>query len=488
MTTTKLDKVAILEQLLYIDNKAGQVVPYKPNKMQAYFLRNKTNRNIVLKHRQGGLSSVVLADMFTDSIFIPHTTCAVVSHETHATQRLLDRIQFYYDTMLPPKPQLGAGSRSEKSFPELHSSIYVGTAGSRAFGRGDTIRKVLLSELAHYEDAETILNGVEDAVPLQGEVIIECTPNGEDNVFYDRWVRAREGRSPYKPFFFEWWWTEDYSIPADSMYALPEDRCELKYTPEEEDLATRNHLTQDQIRWRRWKIAEKGGLFWQEYPEDEVSCFITVGAPVFDTNILNNLAQKCYDGERHKEGWQYWKAPVQGEHYLIGADTAAGSPTGSFSAAVVLNAQWEVCATFQARLQPNEFARILKEMGKWYNYAELAIERNFTGYAVIGQLTDYPKLYHQRDFTTGKVSTNIGWWTNDQTKPYLFTVLKEHLPRVAIWDVNLIRQIRGYRFLKMKPIAQTFDDMAMAFMIAIAAKGVTGVAQGYRGSARTFSW
>jgi hypothetical protein len=390
--------------------------------------------------------------------------------------------------MSPPKPILGAGSRSEKSFPEFHSSIYVGTAGSRAFGRGDTIRKVLLSELAHYEDAETILNGVEDAVPLQGEVIIECTPNGEDNVFYDRWVRAREGKSPYKCFFFPWWWTDDYQISADSIYALPEDRCFLKYTPEEEDLVERNHLTQDQIRWRRWKMAEKGGLFYQEYPEDELSCFITIGDPVFDSMLLTTLAQNCYEGERHKEGWTYWKPPVKGENYIIGVDTAAGSPTGSYSAAVVLNNNWEVCATFQARLQPNEFARLLMELGKWYNYAELVVERNFTGYAVLGQMTNYPKLYHQRDFTTGKVSTQVGWWTNDQTKHFMYTTLKENLPHLKIWDINLIRQIRSYRYLKMKPTAQTFDDMAIALMLTIATKNVSGVAAGYQGAVKGYSW
>jgi hypothetical protein len=81
--------------------------------------------------------------------------------------------------MEDPKPQTGADSRTEITFPELHSSIYIGTAGARAFGRGDTIRKILLSEMSFYEDPETILSGVEDAVPLTGELTIECTPNGE---------------------------------------------------------------------------------------------------------------------------------------------------------------------------------------------------------------------------------------------------------------------------------------------------------------------
>jgi hypothetical protein len=488
MTAPKIDKPSMIERLLYIDDKRGIVRPFKFNRGQLYFNKNKSNRNIILKHRQGGWSSGILADMYTDCITVPHTTCAVVSHETRATQRLLDRVQFYYDTMESPKPEIGAESRSEKTFPGMHSSIYIGTAGSRAFGRGDTIRKALLSELPFYEDGEKILNGVEDAVPITGELTIEGTPNGEDNIFFEAWTRAREGKSPFKPFFFPWWWTNDYQIPRDSDYALPEDRWELTFTGEEIDLVERFHLTEAQIRWRRWKIGEKGGLFWQEYPEDEVSCFLTIGDPVFDQFILTTLAQGSYEGEHHEQGWTFWIPPQEKMNYVIGVDTSAGVPGGSYSAAVVLDDLWQVCATFQARIEPYAFAAILKEMGKWYNKAEIAVERNFTGYAVLGHMLDYSNIYMQRDFVTGKITSQRGWWTNDQTKSYMMTKLKDSLPRLKLWDVNLVRQMRGYRYIKFKPTAQTFDDLVIALMIANAVKAVQGVARGYQGKVPSWNW
>jgi hypothetical protein len=479
--------------MVHIDNKMGEVVPFRLNRAQMYFQRNKSSRNIILKARQIGISSSILADMFVDCITIPHTTCAVVSHETHSTQRLLDRVQFYYDAMTPPKPAIGAESRSEKTFPSLHSIFYVGTAGSRAFGRGDTIRKALLSEASFYEDGEKIWNGCEDAVPITGELTAECSPNGEDNIFYERWVKAREGKSPYKPFFFPWWWSDDYRIPKGSTLALPEDCGALSYSVEEQNLVTANDLHEDQIRWRRWKIAEKGGLFFQEYPEDEVSCFITIGDPVFNSDLLTSLAQKCYEGELHATGgWKVFVPPEDGLRYTIGADSAAGSPTGSYSTAVVLNDRWEVCATFQARLEPHPFAKMLKELGSWYNNAEIAIERNFTGYAVLEQLRDYGNIYYQRDFTTGRVTTQKGWWTNDQTRELLMTVTKEKLPYLKIWDINLIRQLRSYRYLKiktkLKEESQTFDDLAIALMIACCVKKIEGGSRGFQGAVSGWSW
>ncbi len=498
-------RIQLIGGLVKIDNKEGQVVPFNFNRGQRYFYRNKTNRNIILKHRQGGWSSGILADMFIDCIFVHHTECAVVSHEGRATQRLLDRVQFYYDGMDEPKPRIGAESRTEKSFPDMHSSIYIGTAGSRGFGRGDTIRKALLSELAFYEDGEKILNGVEDAVPMTGELTIECTPNGEGNAFHEKWTRAREGKSPYKPFFFPWWWTDDYRIPYDSEYALPQDRFELSYSVEEEELVANNpEIQEDQLRWRRWKIGEKQGLFWQEFPEDEVSCFITVGDPVFDTAIITSLAGGCYEGTLHPDGWTEWIPPDTSgsRHYTIGADTSAGSPTGSFSAACVLDDLWQVVATFQARVEPNVFAGILKKMAVHYNMAEIAPERNFTGYAVLAILAGrsnlesegtvsgvdhYPHIYRQRDYLTGKITKKLGWWTDEQTKGHMRTALRDRLPQLKIWDANLVRQLRSYRYIKMKPTAQSFDDLAIALMISCAVRNITGIAQGYRGSIPGYS-
>ena len=494
----KIDTINLAGNLLYIVNKAGQVVPYIFNDVQRYFHTHKALRNIILKARQLGISSSILASMFLRCIIVEHSACAVVSHETRATQRLLDRVQFYYESMDEPKPVLGAESRSEKSFPELDSSIYIGTSGARAFSRGDTIHVGHLSEEAFYEDGEKIVSGIQDAIPLNGELTRESSPNGENNSFFDTWDKAKQGKSPYKPFFFPWWLGLDYQIPRnpsdpDILNLLqPQDLGELIYTDDEQFLIDNHNLTEAQIRWRRFKLSEKGGLFFVEYPENDVDCFITVGDPVFDQSLLTDLANVCYDGERHPDGWSYWLPPIDKMSYMIGADTSSGAPEGSYSAAVVIDSLWRVCATFQARIEPNQFADVLKKMAKWYNNAMIAVERNFTGYAVLEQLVDYPNVAHQIDFTIGKVTTQRGWWSNDQTRSMLMSVTKENLPKIKLWDSNLVRQLRSFRFVKLKTKyreqAQTFDDLALAFMIALTVRKSGAVAKGFQGSYNAWGW
>lgn len=273
---------------------------------------------------------------------------------------------------------------------------------------------------------------------------------------------------------------------------VPTDKGELTFVDEELDLIKLHKLDEDQLRWRRWKIGEKGAFFWQEYPEDEVSCFITIGDPVFDQNILAALAAQSVDGKTHPQGWLSWLEPEEKGRYIIGVDTASGAPEGSYSTAVVLSERWEVCATFQARLEPHQFAIILRKLAEHYNKAELVVERNFTGYAVLEQLKDYGNIAHQRDFTTGKITSQKGWWTNTQTRDLLISVTKEELGQVKLWDINLVRQLRSYRYIKLKTKyreeAQTHDDLAIALMLAVTSRKVAGTARGYQGSVKGYNW
>ena len=68
------------------------------------------------------------------------------------------------------------------------------------------------------------------------------------------------------------------------------------------------------------------------------------------------------------------------------------------------------------------------------------------------------------------------------------TVLKDKLSGLKVWDTNLIRQMRGYRYIKLKAEPQTFDDLVIALMIACVVKKVEGGARGYQGAVAGYNW
>ena len=284
----------IKDGYFFIRNKKGVKVPYKPNRSQLEYRKKKTRRNLILKGRQQGLSKEIDADQLADCLK-KSTNAVVISHEKEATKRLFAAVRYYVDN-LEMKPQVSIDSKSELKFPEVGSSYFIGTAGQKAFGRGDTVDRAHLSEAAFYENFEAILAGISEAAE-QGQIDIETTANGR-NGFYDLWEKAKRGMSPYTCIFIPWFLNEEYSsdtmsvedkeglsVSVRQLFAIPDN--EFGFTEEEKALIARVKkewdidLTVGQIKWRRYKVWDKGDLFFQEYPEDDVSCFLQSGRSVF---------------------------------------------------------------------------------------------------------------------------------------------------------------------------------------------------------------
>lgn len=56
--------------MLYkVKNKSGEIVPFIPNMFQAWYLKTKHKRNLFLKVRQVGVSTVIQLDYFDDMAF-----------------------------------------------------------------------------------------------------------------------------------------------------------------------------------------------------------------------------------------------------------------------------------------------------------------------------------------------------------------------------------------------------------------------------------
>lgn len=232
-------------------DKHGNKRSFALNLAQADFLKHGTGRDVILKARQLGFSSLILAILTTDFIFKENQRCVVVSHETDATQRLMDRVKFYlasFEQRNGIKIPMKYNSRSEIVNELTNSTFYIGTAESKSFGRGDTITNLHLSEFAFYSNPEAILAGVLQAVIPEGKVFVETTANGF-NFFKTFWDETRRGERPFKDHFYNPTW--EYSTEF-----LEQKRGEL------------------------------GRLFKQEYPMTPEEAFLTSGDTFFDPESL----------------------------------------------------------------------------------------------------------------------------------------------------------------------------------------------------------
>jgi hypothetical protein len=258
---------------LRILDKSKNLNPLTWNAVQADLHSHRTGRDLVLKARQVGISTYIQGEMFRRAVTSTRSTLTLAHDDdtTSLLRRMADRFweNCRFNDIQPLRKYANA---SLTTYPELNSEAIIAKAGSIQVGRGATLTDIHGSECAFWPDAEKIIAGATQAG--NPDIILESTPNGSQGYFYELCMEAKDKAGVWNLHFYPWWWEPAYRMPLDPG----ED---IVFTAEEKYLVEKHNLTAEQIKWRRYKQKELKGLFIQEYPEDEVSCFLTSGNSFF---------------------------------------------------------------------------------------------------------------------------------------------------------------------------------------------------------------
>lgn len=272
-------------------DEQGQVIPFKLNQVQAKYydmmIQDHPNgldgaREIILKARQQGFSTFILALFAVDFITKPHSVSICISHQSDATRRLFKRVHFYIESYCDKngfniKDYLSVDSKDELENATNGAYFYLGTAGSKVGGRGDTVTNLHFSEAAFYQDTEKItpkeiIEATGQQVPQDhGMIFIESTGGHYGSYYQGEWERAKNQESNFTPRFFSW--------------------KEL-YSPE----------------WieKKRKDFQSESEFKTHYPSTEEEAFIYSGDPFFDREVLQKLEKESilpmYSGRLASDG------------------------------------------------------------------------------------------------------------------------------------------------------------------------------------------
>lgn len=294
---------------LRILTKKQELIPFKPNEVQEAYLDEiiplwregiiepQGLREIILKARQFGFSTLIEAVLFLVTINTPNTTTLVVAHDGETTESLFQMCHTFYENLPDNKrPRTKYSSRRELSWPTLHSRMIVRTAGvKRGPGRSLTVQNIHCSEAAFYANPK-VFTALLQTVPAHGNVFIESTANGESGdgkVYHDEYKRACGEEiagyedaepSPFEPRFFAWYESSEYEKDID-----PDEGFER--TAEETSIVIAHDLderfgaekTDRKLCWRRAKKSEPGmgSLYAQEYPSNPEEAFLVSGQRFF---------------------------------------------------------------------------------------------------------------------------------------------------------------------------------------------------------------
>ncbi|WP_285907670.1 hypothetical protein [Pseudodesulfovibrio pelocollis] len=221
-----------LNSLYKIINKDGDIIPFRMNWAQRQFMLAWWYRNLILKARQLGLTTLMCLVALDICLFNSNVRAGIIAHHKDDAKAFFrDKVRFAYRQM-PEEFQAARPVITENADELLfsnNSSIRVSTGF-----RSGTLQFLHVSEYGkicarHPERAREIRTGAFNAVPQNGFITIESTAEGQTGDFHDKCKTARDllasGREPgpldFKFFFFPWFQEPQYAVDPNQAIIYP---------------------------------------------------------------------------------------------------------------------------------------------------------------------------------------------------------------------------------------------------------------------------
>jgi len=429
-------------------------VPFILNKAQLHFIKHLSEKNVILKARKMGFSSVLLAIACTKLLMGENEKCISMSFNREASMKQLERARhfirswerkngikapFKYDNT---KELVWEGKNAKGEI--FVNSLRIGTAKSSAFGRGDDITFLHLTEVSEADSIAKLLAGAGEAVVHNAMTTLETTANGF-NEFKTFWDEASAGQRGYTALFY------DSSWEYDKEYV---DR----------------------------KRANLGHLGIQEYPMTAQEAFLTSGETYFDSEALIGLLKLTRKPMFQNRYWRKYRDWEKDEFVVCFADTAWGGVDSC--AAQFLSNKLDVPLIFHSPVLASEMTPYLHgEMERIFDKTRvrpvISYERNNGGIAELERLYTLNRngkyIIYQQSRGIGttnevEISPKLGWDTTRHSRETMLMDLKSVIDTqtLTLYDEPtmtelfsfIIKQTNG----RWKPQAEdgAHDDLVMS--------------------------
>lgn len=270
------------------EEKSGDedlVVQFVPNRAQRRFIERLHHRNIILKARQLGFTTLIAIVWLDHALFNANSRCGIIAQDREAAKIIFrDKVKFAYDNLpaaLRAAMPLSVSNADELLFAHNNSSVRVATSM-----RSGTIHRLHVSEFGKIcakfpEKAKEVMLGSIPAVPLNGITVIESTAEGAEGRFYELTNRAiamdEQGGTlterDWRFHFFPWWQEERYRMSPEHVIVTAKDN-------EYFDRIEAEMRTEVDAAQRAWYVATRDADFvgnetnmLQEYPSTPKEAF-----------------------------------------------------------------------------------------------------------------------------------------------------------------------------------------------------------------------
>lgn len=225
-----------IRNLYYVTDKDGREVLFQPWPEQEKLLRDLWYRNIILKARQRGFSTLIQLVMLDCCLFNQNTQAAVIAQDQDAATAIFrNKIRFAYDRLPEVVRRINPLEKDSASELILKNGSALKVATSV---RSATLQWLHVSEFgkicARFPDkAREIVSGSLPAVDRSGIICIESTADGREGPYFEMCERAQAiaqtgrplSKLDYKFHFAPWWDADEYEIDPGLIPVSPQDNA-----------------------------------------------------------------------------------------------------------------------------------------------------------------------------------------------------------------------------------------------------------------------
>lgn len=398
-------------------------------------------RMIILKARQEGVSTLCEALIFERTARFENTNSLIVAHEPESTEAIFAMSKLFYDLLpLWAKPKRRYDNKKQMVFenpeekkrvtdPGLRSRMVIATADKVKVGRGLTLHNFHGSEVAFWKNAKDLMLSVLQAIPNlpNTSVFLESTANGfggDGEYFYKAVQDALANKNEFELIFLPWHLMPEYSLP----FADPKEKDLFaeRMDEYERNLKAKAKLSLEQLHWRRWAIHNLCGgdieKFKQEYPATIEEAFVASTKAVIPKQYVEAQSKFTRAPIRKLDDILIYEEPNPRHFYSLGADPSEGIGQDDSAITIIDKMTGREVGSYVGQIQPDLFAKKIKQAAECFNNALAVIEINNHGLAVLNALkTEYTNIYQRTVFdkVTNTKRKELGWKTTYTTKPLM---------------------------------------------------------------------
>lgn len=307
-----------------IKNEEGEIVDFWLNRPQRAYLarleqqrlRGEPVRQVVLKHRQWGATTLTLSYIAWHQIELYDGRDAwFVGQDKDASKNVLaryDRIREHYtlgDLTIRPYAQM----QNTRIIPEKNATLSVGTVKNPNAPSGRTPQLIHLTEIGKWpnnqrESAEKLVSNMESMlVDKPGTVgIQESTMQGDSGTYFKKLCDlARKGRTSYDFWFASWTADPQYQLPAghsdgdlEGLTPSAVENFVAQWSEYDEMLWHQEECSLTQINWYRHQRRKPGYVVYphrlkEEFPTTANEAFQVGIDRVLPPAYVNAARQTC---------------------------------------------------------------------------------------------------------------------------------------------------------------------------------------------------